>query len=485
MDGGRLITNRGTTPTTEEVVRGDGIMGWSLIAKTRWSSAFPHNRPRSKNNSFVMDDLRSSGSFTLETRQMLTADVGALDTRQTYGVDGSGLSAAVVDTGVNYNHSAFGGQYGGNGAVVGGWDFAQNDADPNATGWQHGTAVAGVIASREPSALGVAPGADIVALRVFDDQNQSTFKRIADTLQWVVDHHQDYDISVVNLSISDTRNYSADYYSNDNGIGQRISELVAKLRELKIPVVTAAGNSFDGQHQGMGFTAIVSNTISVTAVDANDRLLGNAQRLGVQLGGAAATDLAAPGQGLRAPTATGVLESVEGTSFSAPMVSGAILLLQQIHQSRFGTLPSVDDLERWLENGSDIVHDHVTGINIPRLNVSKAAALIPTPPPPAPAPTPTPTPAPTPAPAPTNDLPNVNISSWNLVNSSPLQLQTQTKAAQQTSAADRLASFSNRASASNLFAQTTTKRLLNRLFKPSPLRNTLGNYSVQKWGSNA
>ena len=56
--------------------------------------------------------------------------------------------------------------------VIAGYDFADKDSNPDATTWQHGTAVAGLIASSDAAHLGVAPGADLVALRVFGDDNQ-------------------------------------------------------------------------------------------------------------------------------------------------------------------------------------------------------------------------------------------------------------------------------------------------------------------------
>src|SRR5262249_53518210 len=82
---------------------------------------------------------------------------------------------------------------------------------------------------------------------------------------------------------------------------------------------------------------------------------------------------------------------------------------------RFGTLPSVDQLKSWLQQGADPVSDPATGITLGRLDIAKAAGLILQPPAP-PAPviaaspwTVTPSPAPaisaapavsTPAPAP-------------------------------------------------------------------------------------
>jgi type VI secretion system secreted protein VgrG len=322
---------------------------------------------------------------SLESRQLLSADgplagnaeidrlVGASLVRQLHGVDGSGLAAAVIDTGVNYRHAALGGGFGPGETVVDGYDFGDRDADPDASTWDHGTAVAGLIAGGDPAAPGVAPGAKIVALRVFDSSNRGDYGWVADALQWVIDHHDEDDISVVNLSISDSRNYALNWFSEDGGIGERISGLIDQLRARNIPVVSAAGNSFGGQ-PGMGFTAILPQTISVTATDAADAFVKDAQRLGT---GKSATDLAAPGSGLTAPTGSGGFSTVEGTSFAAPLVSGSILLLQQLYRERFGTLPTVDQLESWLEAGADPVRDPVTGITLGRLDLAGAAALVP------------------------------------------------------------------------------------------------------------
>lgn len=332
---------------------------------------------------------RRTALESLEPRQLLSIAqiynpsydqlIRAAEVRSLYLVDGSNLSAAVIDTGIDYTHPALGGGYGPGFKVSGGYDLAMKDADPRAESWSHGTLVAGLIGSSAPEASGVAPGANLIALRVFGNDNHGDFDRIADALQWVVDHHDKYAISVVNLSISDNGNHTRDRFTYDGNIGQRIAGLVAQLAKLRIPVVTAAGNSFKGQ-QGMGFTAILPGTISVTASDPSDRLWNDAQRLGQSVGGASATDLAAPGVALRTTGENGSTQTVEGTSFAAPLVTGAILLLQQIHRARFGILPTVEEIDGWLKRGADALQDSATGLTLGRLNLRKSAALVPMPP---------------------------------------------------------------------------------------------------------
>ena len=306
--------------------------------------------------------------------------IGASRARSTYGVDGTGLSAAVIDLGVSYENPALGGRIGPDAKVKTGFDFAENDEDPHADTSQHGTSVAGLIASTDADHPGVAPGAGIVPLRVFGDDEVGSYEWIAQALRWILANRKQYDISVVNISSSDGGNYLFNKYADGGGTLAKLTSLVAQLKEVNIPVVVASGNSFDGQAQGMGFAAIVADTISVTSTDANDQLADGAQRLGPALGGAFATDIAAPGVGVVAPAGASGFMALSGTSFSTPLVSGSILLLQQIYMNRFGSLPTVDMLDAWLQAGSDPTTDPATHLNLGRLDVAASAALIPGPP---------------------------------------------------------------------------------------------------------
>jgi type VI secretion system secreted protein VgrG len=346
-----------------------------------------------------------AGSASTGTASSDEAIIGASSARSTYGVDGAGMTVAVIDTGVDYLNGALGGSFGPGSKVIAGYDFGDNSPDPMATSSQHGTAIAGLIASSDPSDLGVAPGVKIVALRVTDSSNTASLQSIANALQWVITNHQQYNITAVNMSLSDGGNYAQNWFAQDGGAGQQVTALIGQLTAMNIPVIAATGNSFSGQ-QGEGFAAVVAGTISVTATDLSRQFLPNAQRLGSAFGGASATTVAAPGQGLTAPSGDSGTATVEGTSFAAALVTGAVTLLQEIYQARFAALPTVAQLKSWIQGGSTPVHDPVTGITIGELNIPGAARLIPaqtpnigsgnpgaqmiSPPPPAVTPTPTP-----------------------------------------------------------------------------------------------
>ncbi len=319
----------------------------------------------------------------LEARLVLSGGVSAADalieataTRTAYGVDGTGLAAAMIDTGVAYTNPDLGSDptYGPGHKVSDGYDFTKNVSNPYPVS-DHGTSTAGIVAGVDPNHPGVAPGANIVALRVFADDGSGDFSNVLRALQYALDHRVQDHISVVNLSISDGGNYSYDFFSNDNSLGQQLATLIHELDQVNVPVVVATGNSFNGS-PGVGFPAILSETISVTGTTLGDQIVPNAQRLDPADGGGAATDLAAPGQGIVVTSFNGY-QTVEGTSYAAPEVTGGIILLQQIYQQRFGTLPSVASVESWLQNGSVKVYDPATHASYDRIDILKAASLIP------------------------------------------------------------------------------------------------------------
>jgi type VI secretion system secreted protein VgrG len=310
--------------------------------------------------------------------------IGASQVQSQYNVNGSGMTVAVIDTGIDSNNSALGGSFGPGSKVVAGYDFSNpsvanppDSSNADSTSSPHGTGVAGLIGSDSPSDPGVAPGVNLVDLKVTDASNTASLQSIANALQWVVNNHAQYNISVVNMSLSDGQNYSQNWFATGGGAAEQITGLIGQLRAMNIPVVVATGNNFSGT-QGEGFAAIVQGTISVTATDLSGHLLPDAQRLGSSVGGASATVIAAPGDQMQAPYGDNQTATVDGTSFSAALVSGSVVLLQQIYHQRFGMLPTVDQIQQWLQNGSDPINDPTTGITIGQLDIPKAAALIPT-----------------------------------------------------------------------------------------------------------
>jgi len=108
------------------------------------------------------------------------------------GTDGAGVTVAVIDSGVERGHPAVGGRLTRSMAV----DLADGEPvvvdDPEANDVAgHGTACAGIIHS-------IAPGAELVSVRVLGPNNRAKGIAFAAALEWVVAQG----IAVVNLSLS-------------------------------------------------------------------------------------------------------------------------------------------------------------------------------------------------------------------------------------------------------------------------------------------
>ena len=211
---------------------------------------------------------------------------------------------------------------------------------------------------------------------VTGDNNAADLSSIADALQWVVDHHAEYNITVVNMSLSDGGNYARNWFAQDGGVGQRITGLSAAQddehprrrrhrQQLQRPAGRGLHRDRRRRHQRHRHRH-----------QRQPRRQRPAPGLGRRRRARPPTS-PPPARGSSPRRATTGYSTVDGTSFAAPLVSGSVVLLQQLYQSRFHTLPTVDQITGWLEQGADPVYDSVTGITIGRLDLAKSASLVP------------------------------------------------------------------------------------------------------------
>ncbi|WP_430332435.1 S8 family peptidase [Rhodococcus sp. ACT016] len=297
--------------------------------------------------------------------------VRAPQARRDFNVSGSGVTMAVLDTGLRSTHVDFAGR------VLPGRNFtADYGGDPAevADGHGHGTSVAG-IAGAGRIHTGVAPNARIVPLKVLGNDGTGRFADIRDALDWVLDRRESLGISALCLATG-----AADNRTTDTDMpGDAIGALLQELTDEGVCCCLAAGNDYyaHGGMQGMCYPAIFRQTISVGAVyDADegsfryrdgakafasdsDRLTPFTQRLHRTVGGPCATDTFAPGAPI---TSSGILndtgESIQyGASQATPVVLGVVALLQSFYLRTMGHLPGVVDVKRWLMRGSTVVYD--------------------------------------------------------------------------------------------------------------------------------
>jgi serine protease AprX len=270
-----------------------------------------------------------------------------------YPGSGRGVTVAVIDTGIAGSHPDFRtSPRDGTSRVI-----ASAVTNPDATTeddtYGHGTHVAGLIGgnSRNRPAgdplrgkyMGAAPNANLVSVKVSDDQGATSLIDVIYGLQYVVDNKSRYGIDVVNLSLTSA---TAESYKTDP------LDAAAESAWLHgIVVVAAAGNSGTAPDAVSYAPGNDPYVISVGAVDTlgtkrtGDDALASWSSRGVTQDGVAKPDLVAPGSHIVGPYAPnsafgslcptcivdGQYFRIGGTSMSAAIVSGIVADLLQLH----------------------------------------------------------------------------------------------------------------------------------------------------------
>ncbi len=304
-------------------------------------------------------------------------DIGLEGVRDLYGFAGAGQTVAVIDSGIAYDHTALGGGLGESYRVVGGWDFTEeNDADPYDDGPAgfHGTHVAGIIGSDDPTYTGVAPEVDLVALRVFNDQGEGQFEWIENALQWVHDNLDTFEnpITTVNMSLG--------VQWNGEGLppSARLEDEFAQLQEHGVFISVAAGNSFDAQNAArLNYPASSPLVVSVGSVDAEGRVSDFSQR--------SDRTLFAPGERITSTVPDYVFgvdgdpndfEFASGTSMAAPYVAGASVLVRQAMEFNGYQNITQDTIYDQLRSTSDLVFDSASSSLYRRVNIGRAIDVL-------------------------------------------------------------------------------------------------------------
>lgn len=286
------------------------------------------------------------------TMERTSSAVGASWVHDNLGVDGGGVGVAIIDSGVTSWHDDLGSD-----RVVHFADFVDYQPLPY-DDYGHGTHVAGIIAGSgydsNGARRGIAPGANLVVLKVLDGEGFGYISNVIAALDYAVEHRTQFNIRVINLSVA-AGVYES--YKTDP-----LTLAAKRAVEAGVVVVTAAGNlgrNPQGQTQYGGITApgnapwvltVGASSHNGTVTRTDDSMASFSSRGPSYIDYAAKPDLVAPGVGIESladpssllfathpnarlwgtvDTATPPYLSLTGTSMAAPVVAGTVALMFQ------------------------------------------------------------------------------------------------------------------------------------------------------------
>jgi serine protease AprX len=248
---------------------------------------------------------------------------------------------AVVDSGIDSTRADFGGR------VIQQVTFTALQPNSPGDGRGHGTFVAGIAAGSAAGYTGAAPSAKLLSLDVMDDSGKAMTSDVIAAADWIYQNKSTYNIRVANFSLHSTAPASVFWDPLDRA--------VEKLWMSGVVVVTAAGNyGVNGQPTDVlyapgndPFVITVGADDVSGSVSMNDDTAAPWSVYGHTIDGFAKPELAAPGRymiGPVPPTSTLAAEKassivepgyiqLSGTSFAAPVVSGAAAYLLALHPS--------------------------------------------------------------------------------------------------------------------------------------------------------
>jgi serine protease AprX len=290
------------------------------------------------------------------------AATGAAAARQTFGLNGSGVGIAVIDSGVAPSHDDLADPASATQRVVSFVDFTHGGHPPAYDDYGHGTHVAGIIGGNGfdsgGARSGIAPASHLVVLKVLDDEGRGRISDVIEALEYAVEHKDALNIRIVNLSVA-TGVYES--YNTDP-----LTLAARQAVAAGIVVVAAAGNAGrgpGGSTQYGGITApgnapwvlTVGASSHMGTVDrADDTMAAFSSRGPSAIDYGAKPDLVAPGVGIESltdpashlymvngpyllngtvPTSYLPYMSLSGTSMAAPVVTGTVALMLQANPS--------------------------------------------------------------------------------------------------------------------------------------------------------
>ena len=220
----------------------------------------------------------------------------------TYTSTGKDVTAYVIDSGIRFSHSQFGGR------ASSGPDYIQNDGSADDCDG-HGTHVAGTIGG---STYGVAKSVQLVAVRVLNCSGSGSWSGVIAGVDWVTGHHAGGP-AVANMSLSGGGNSAVDAAVR-NSIADGVSYVIA------------AGNS--SQNACNFSPSRVAEAMTIGATTSADRRPSWSNW-------GSCVDWFAPGNSVKSAASSSdtATATMSGTSMAAPHTAGVAALYLESNPS--------------------------------------------------------------------------------------------------------------------------------------------------------
>ena len=237
------------------------------------------------------------------------------------GHKGAGVKVAVIDSGIDYTHPDLDDNFSGGINFVQKFDGSVDPSDfLDVSTNSHGTHIAGIIAGEENGTgiIGVAPEADLYAVRVLDGAGFGFLSWILSGIDWAVANNMD----IINMSLKGMESKS-------------LRDACDAAYDAGVLLVAAAGNS---PNDGVWYPAAYDSVVAVTATDIND-MQADFSAMGAEI------ELSAPGTDIYSTVTSGGYDILSGTSQAGAHVSGTAALFMS---------SGIDDIKDGMIDNSDV-----------------------------------------------------------------------------------------------------------------------------------